>query len=60
MNEVDSVIVSFSKNPDDPEKDLLVVGRKHLGVPTPEIINAVQGEDARRIYETLVEKNGGD
>lgn len=60
MNEVDSVIVSFSKNPDDPEKDLLVVGRKHLGVPTPEIVNAIQGEDARRIYETLVEKNGGE
>ena len=60
MNEVDSVIVSFSKNPDDPEKDLLVVGRKHPGVPTPEIINAVQGEDARRIYELLVGKNGGE
>ena len=60
MHEGDSVIVSFSKNPDDLEKDLLVVGRKHLGSPTPEIVNAIQGEDARRIYELLVEKNGGD
>lgn len=50
---IDILFVSFTPN-DDPDKELLIVGKKlNDGPHYPEIINAVQGTRARDIYTEL-------
>lgn len=52
--DVEILFVSFTPN-EDPKKELLIVGKKlNDGPHFPEIINAIQGERARDIYEELI------
>ena len=46
--------VDFSQGEDT---YVLVIGRKSAG-EVVEIINAFQGEEARKLYETLIKKKG--
>lgn len=45
---IDALIVTY-----DPEKHILLVGRKALGQIFPDIVNAFQGADADDIYKQL-------
>lgn len=46
--------VDFSN---DPDNDIMIVGKSSKKSPVPEIINAFQGEEARELYNRLVTKN---
>lgn len=52
INSTDTVMVSFNAC-DDPDEEMLVVGRKIFGNDNVEIINAVQGTRARELWEAL-------
>lgn len=51
MNEVDTILVGFTTNMDG--SDILIVGRKWVN-GNPDIINAIEGPEARDIYEKLI------
>ena len=53
----DGVIVSVSL-PDNGEEDggVLVVGRYNENRTAVDIVNAIQGADARALYEMLIDK----
>ena len=53
MKTTDSILVGFDDT-DGTDECILVVGRKTPGVVT--IINAFQGEEARKLYRKLTEK----
>ena len=48
----DSVIVSYVEN-EDPEKTLLVVGKKRIN-QSVKIINAFSGDEAIELYNKLI------
>lgn len=52
INSTDTVIVSFNAC-DDPDEELLVVGRKIFGNNNVEIVNAIQGARARELWDAL-------
>lgn len=51
MTEVDTILIGFSTNSDG--NDILIVARKFQN-GNPDIINAIEGEDARDIYNKLI------
>lgn len=51
MNDVDTILVGFTTNPDG--SDILVVARKWPN-GDPNIINAIEGPEARDVYEKLI------
>ena len=56
MTTQDTLLISidFSNGEDT---DILVIGRK-MPNDSVKIVNAFQGEEARKLYETLIEKKG--
>lgn len=54
MNDVDTILVGFTINPDG--SDILVVARKWPN-GNPDIINAIEGQEAKDIYDRLVGDN---
>lgn len=55
MTDVDTILVGFTTNSDG--GDILIVARKQLN-KEPDIINAIEGSEARDIYEKLIGKEG--
>lgn len=53
MTDVDTILVGFTTNPDG--SDILIVARKFVN-GDPDIINAIEGPEARDIYEKLIGK----
>lgn len=53
MNSVDTILVGFTTNPKG--SDILIVARKFVN-GDPDIINAIEGPEARDIYEKLIRK----
>ena len=56
MTTQDTLLISidFSNGEDN---DVLVIGRK-IPNDSVKIVNAFQGEEARKLYETLIKKKG--
>jgi len=52
INSTDTIMVSFNAC-DDPDEELLVVGRKIFGNNNVEIVNAIQGVRARELWDAL-------
>lgn len=50
MTSVDTILVGFATNRDG--SDILIVARKMVN-GNPDIINAIEGDEARDIYERL-------
>jgi flagellar motor switch protein FliG len=50
----DSILVSYIEN-EDPEKSILVVGKKRIN-QSAEIINAFSGDEATELYKRLITK----
>ena len=53
MNSVDTILVGFTTNPKG--SDILIVARKFVN-GDPDIVNAIEGPEARDIYEKLIGK----
>ena len=53
MIDVDTLLVGFTKNPKG--NDILIIGRKFVN-GAPDVINAIEGPEARELYEKLVGK----
>ena len=53
MNSVDTILVGFTTNPKG--SDILIIARKFVN-SNPDIINAIEGPEARELYEKLVGK----
>ncbi len=53
MNSVDTILVGFTTNPKG--SDILIVARKFVN-GDPDIINAIDGPEARDMYEKLIGK----
>lgn len=51
MTSVDTILVGFATNRDG--SDILIVARKMIN-GNPDIINAIEGDEARNIYERLL------
>lgn len=56
---IDSLIISYMEYRDDPDDNLLLVGTKTAG-QFPDILNAIKGERAKKLYDELLRKEGGD
>lgn len=56
---IDSFIISYMEYEGDPDDNLLLVGTKAPGQP-PDILNAITGERATKLYKELFRKEGGD
>lgn len=54
---IDALLVSFTFA-EDPDDELLIVGRKIGETQNIDIVNAIQGSRARDIYEMLKTKPG--
>lgn len=60
INSTDTVMISFNAC-DDPDEELLVVGRKIFGNSNVEIVNAIQGARARELWDALnIQKKAED
>lgn len=57
MTEVDTILVGFTTNQNG--NDILIVARKLVN-GNPDIINAIEGSEARDIYEKLIGKEESD
>ena len=55
LKRTESVIVSFNVS-DDPDEELLIVGRKLGGNYNIDILNAIQGPNARALWELLTKQ----
>ena len=53
MIDVDTLLVGFTKNPKG--NDILIIARKFVN-GDPDIINAIEGPEARELYEKLIVK----
>lgn len=53
MNSVDTILVGFTTNQNG--SDILIVARKRPN-NEPDVINAIEGTEARDIYEKLIGK----
>lgn len=53
MTDVDTILVGFTTNANG--SDILIVARKFVN-GDPDIINAIEGSEARDIYEKLIGK----
>lgn len=56
---IDSLLISYMEYRDDPDDNLLLVGTKTAG-QSLDILNAITGERAKKIYDELLRKEGGD
>ena len=59
MAKIDSLIISYMEHEGDPDDNLLLVGTKTPG-QSLDILNAITGERATKLYEELLRKKGGD
>lgn len=55
LKRTESVVVSFNVS-DDPDEELLIVGRKLGGNYNFDILNAMQGPNARALWELLTKQ----
>ncbi len=55
MTSVDTILVGFTTNRDG--SDILIVARKMIN-GNPDIINAIEGPEARDVYEKLIGDGG--
>lgn len=57
VKSTDSVIVSIAYNKEDPDRDLLIVGRSRVREEGQgfDICNALQGAEARKMFLALTE-----
>lgn len=56
---IDSLLISYMEYRDDPDDSLLLVGTKTAG-QSLDILNAITGERATKLYEELLRKKGGN
>lgn len=59
VTKIDSLIISYMEYLDHPDDNLLLVGTKTAG-QSLDILNAITGERAKRLYDELLRKEGGD
>lgn len=57
VKNTDTLIISFNEC-DDPDEELLLVGKKIFGNYNVEIVNAIQGPRARKLWDQLTAKGG--